>query len=432
MIIDLGMHTVRSSFYRTRSAEDQEVGRRVFWAAYVHDKTQSIYQGRPARLRNGDTQVPISFLDEYDELEPFSTLTYSAKQAQLGTATRSVSTFRQLCKLSIVADTILSNFYTEKSCATDSAMLSQALRTIQADLECWRAALPAHLSLVGDGRDSNEFDILPHTLSLMSMFYALIILSSGPSSRTAISKPSATRAIYREHFCLKSCPYFVSYATYVSGTIHVRVAAQRPVGSHAHIALRNCLEVLSEQQEQCHAPRQSLGTLIGLARRLHVDVGKDFTAAMSRSDLVEGCQQQVAVETSMGDGHQGNSSMDYEPFASATGNEAVALEGLDAPSAGFNFDAAIRSFDFAPPREPRFPNNSFDPTVSDRHEGPSSLATQSLSSDVQRTSSFDPNDFSFDDFMSNPYADASLFDPVFGVGASAWDDDAMTSPSRWT
>jgi hypothetical protein len=34
MIIDLGIHTTRSGFYQHGSAEQQEIGRRVFWSAY--------------------------------------------------------------------------------------------------------------------------------------------------------------------------------------------------------------------------------------------------------------------------------------------------------------------------------------------------------------------------------------------------------------
>lgn len=34
MIVDLGVHTKRSTFYRTGSAEKHEVGRRLFWSAY--------------------------------------------------------------------------------------------------------------------------------------------------------------------------------------------------------------------------------------------------------------------------------------------------------------------------------------------------------------------------------------------------------------
>ena len=90
---------------------------------------------------------------------------------------------------------------------------------------------------------------------------------------TAATEIDAILRLYKTKFCLKTCPYFISYATYASGTIHARVAAQRPAGSQSQQMLRHCLEVLSEQQKECHAPRQSMKTLLGLAKRLSVDVG---------------------------------------------------------------------------------------------------------------------------------------------------------------
>lgn len=90
--------------------------------------------------------------------------------------------------------------------------------------------------------------------------------------------------LYRRHFCFKSCPYFLSYATYAAGTIHVRIAAQSSPGSRAHLALQNCLDILQEQQERCHAPRQSLKILLGLVEKLGVDPGRTYTAKKSRSE----------------------------------------------------------------------------------------------------------------------------------------------------
>lgn len=34
MIVDLGIHSLHSAFYRTQSVEIQEIGRRLFWSAY--------------------------------------------------------------------------------------------------------------------------------------------------------------------------------------------------------------------------------------------------------------------------------------------------------------------------------------------------------------------------------------------------------------
>jgi hypothetical protein len=101
---------------------------------------------------------------------------------------------------------------------------------------------------------------------------------------TAATEIDAILRLYKMHFCLRTCPYFISYATYASGTIHARVAAQRPAGSQSQQMLRHCLEVLSEQQKECHAPRQSMKTLLGLVKRLGVDVGGGLRAERSRAE----------------------------------------------------------------------------------------------------------------------------------------------------
>ena len=96
--------------------------------------------------------------------------------------------------------------------------------------------------------------------------------------------------VYRQHFCLKSVPYFVSYATYVSATIHVRMAAQRGPESGAHKYLRSCLEVLGEHQAKCFAPRRTMRVLLAIMDRLNVHVG-DFSAlATSSCQAVEAAQ----------------------------------------------------------------------------------------------------------------------------------------------
>lgn len=126
---------------------------------------QSIYQGRPARLREADNRVRIRFLDEYEELEEFNTNTYSEHPTQLGCPTYSVSTFEQLCKLSIIMDRILCNLYSEKSCFRDPQELFDASNALHSELKRWRSEMPAHL-LVHLNNPGNS-TILPHTLSLL-------------------------------------------------------------------------------------------------------------------------------------------------------------------------------------------------------------------------------------------------------------------------
>jgi hypothetical protein len=107
------------------------------------------------------------FLDEYEELEPFDTLGYSATPAPLGLPTLSVSTFVQLCKLSTIADHILSVLYTEKSSQKDPEELFRISQALHADLIKWHELLPAHVSVNLDSLDrANTGVVLPHILSV--------------------------------------------------------------------------------------------------------------------------------------------------------------------------------------------------------------------------------------------------------------------------
>jgi hypothetical protein len=129
------------------------------------DKVQSIYQGRPVRLRAADCSVPALFSDEYEELEPFNSLTYSVTPQQLETPTRSISTQSELCRLSVIAECIIATLYTESSSKKDAQTLREAYNIVALDLEKWRNSLPEHLDL--RMHDLSGFDVLPHSLSLM-------------------------------------------------------------------------------------------------------------------------------------------------------------------------------------------------------------------------------------------------------------------------
>lgn len=334
MIIDLGIHSETSplSIKKSLSPEDAEIRRRVFWSAFgmsspshcftlhlmhkpVLDKAQSIYQGRPARLRDMDCSVPMLFLDEYEELELFNSIGYAEVARTVDCPTHSVSTFVNLCRLSTIADRILATLYTEKSLRRNNDELYKKSLALHAELIQWRQSSPAHLKIHFDDEITIDTMALPHTLSLVlvvvsstcgfffsyltfirSMFYALIILLHRPfvseghlSSTThsptyqafslcedAASRIDSVLRRYKKHWCMKSPPYFLSYATYVSATIHVRLAAQKTPVSEAHERLQNCLEILSEHQRVCRAPKRSLDILVGLVRRLNVDVGGVF------------------------------------------------------------------------------------------------------------------------------------------------------------
>ncbi|RDW61641.1 hypothetical protein BP5796_11533 [Coleophoma crateriformis] len=300
MIIDLGIH-VDADTLRQRFSEDElEIRHRVFWAAYSIDKLLSLYQGRPSCLRESSTNLPMTFMDEHEELELFNPLTYTELVDYPISPVYSISTFRETCKLSIILEKILQCLYSEKSKSRDPNDLLQEAKTIHEELEKWRRSLPGHLDLMPT--DPVTKKSLPHTLALIASFNVVIILLHRPfvseghlhfaSSSIALNAFSVCSAAafeidyisrtYERSFCLKTTPYIISYAIYVSATIHVRLAIQRERGSDAHRALRRCLHVLEIHQAHCWSARRAKRVIEGLITHMGVVVDNgDFLGESS-------------------------------------------------------------------------------------------------------------------------------------------------------
>jgi hypothetical protein len=226
---------------------------------------------------------------------------------------------------------------------------------------------------------------------------------------TAATEIDAILRLYKTHFCLKTCPYFISYATYASGTIHARVAAQRPAGSQSQQMLRHCLEVLSEQQKECHAPRQSMKTLLVLAKRLGVDVGAGLRADRSRAELGHG------------DGVSPGSISAPQNHASnnLTGNNSWESMGFDADLEDIDMAAIIESFVFDPSEQP-----VFDALGSGELSTVNCAETQYTSNCVMQDKIAPgmSDGINFDDLLpANEGGTKDFFDSLFGFdAASSW------------
>jgi hypothetical protein len=133
----------------------------------VIDKIQSLYQGRPAALQAADCQVPIMFLDEYEELEQWSPFAYTSNSDFTGSPSYSVSTFAELCRLCVILNSILNKVYSERSDDNQSSDLIAHLQSLDADLRSWSNALPSHLRLDVGGAAGYSNVPPPHVLSLM-------------------------------------------------------------------------------------------------------------------------------------------------------------------------------------------------------------------------------------------------------------------------
>ncbi|PVH83883.1 hypothetical protein DL98DRAFT_547184 [Cadophora sp. DSE1049] len=288
MLIDLGTHLDNQNPKITE--EDLEIRRRVFWGAFVVDKIQSLYQGRPVSIQEVDVRTPILFQDQYEELEHWQPFAYSETQRYPGSPAYSVSTFTELCKLSVIMNSILNIVYGVKSTKMAPELLAGDLERMHDELESWKTGLPEHLAF--DPSIPEQAVPPPHVLSLHSMYNVLLILlhrpfvSEGHLHSTSRSIPAdsfvvcaqaATRIVhllrvYERTFSIRHAPYLIAYATYVSATIHVRIAAQLGPGSDSYSCLRTCLSVFVKNQETNWAARRAQSVIVNLMKKMRIEL----------------------------------------------------------------------------------------------------------------------------------------------------------------
>ncbi|KAI7394265.1 hypothetical protein KC336_g16143, partial [Hortaea werneckii] len=297
MVIDLGLHVDATLMPRHRalSEEDLEIRRRIFWSAFVLDKIQSLYQGRPATLQYAACQVPITFNDTYEELEHWLPFAYTSTPSYTGSPAYSVSTFTELCKLCIILNSVLDKVYREKASDEQPSRLVDDLHSLESELETWSNNLPPHLAFNAQHSEPTSTTPPPHVLSLAAMKNVLRVLLHRPfvsdghlnSIAPDIAKSSFTACataateivsivrLYDKVFSIRRAPYLMSYATYLAATIHVRIAAKRTSSSEAHRCLRTCLWVFEQNSETNYAVRKATRVIEGLMKRMQVSVSQD-------------------------------------------------------------------------------------------------------------------------------------------------------------
>jgi len=204
-------------------------------------------------------------------------------------------------------DRILETFYSEKSRRKNPDNLAEEQQAVYREMELWRRQLPAHLTFHVSNSESTA--PLPHVLCLHILFHLLTILlhrpflstgsvpslsghlytktsTPGPATKSflisafAASQISSILSLWiRSGLDMHRAPHLVTYATYVSATIHVRIAAQRSPGSSTHSALKVCLDILEVHAQPCLASRRALGVILQLMKKLEVLVGSNTEAA---------------------------------------------------------------------------------------------------------------------------------------------------------
>ncbi|CAG8898252.1 unnamed protein product [Penicillium egyptiacum] len=259
MFIDLGLHVLPA--VDSITAEELEIRKRVLWGAYLIDKIQCLFQGRPPLLNRVNLRASLDFLDDYDELEPFQGITYMTTKPGAVIPSLNVSLLTNLCELTTIVERILREIYSE---SRESNLVHRAniSEEIKSQLRNWRQNLPLRLDYLSF---PDQAVFLPQSACLLALFNVLIILVHRPlitghdgviNSTTAHDAVNACTAAanqivqilhdYSQHFSLSSAPYMLSYATYISATIHARIVAQKGSNSTVFQSLVLCRNILAE------------------------------------------------------------------------------------------------------------------------------------------------------------------------------------------
>ena len=104
----------------------------------------------------------MTFLDHFEETEIWKPLGFSGADYP-GAPAYSISTFANLCKLSVIMNDILNEVYAERN--TGRTARSTNRKTLRVELEQWYNELPIHLKY--DPSNGDTIVPPPHVLSLL-------------------------------------------------------------------------------------------------------------------------------------------------------------------------------------------------------------------------------------------------------------------------
>lgn len=170
MIIDLGCHMMLGPDYgeiETQSNKqmlhkdiEQESRKRLYWAAYVTDVTQSLYLGRQCNFATTEARVPLVLLDTFEELdewEPYTDATGSAPITRVyePQPAYAVSGFVSLVKLMQIGARV-TKLYGIDTVGQTTEMITKEKHTIESQLHYWLNTLPEELIF-----DPSEHSVVP-------------------------------------------------------------------------------------------------------------------------------------------------------------------------------------------------------------------------------------------------------------------------------
>lgn len=100
---------------------------------------------------------------------------------------------------------------------------------------------------------------------------------------------------YSQHFSITSAPYMLSYATYISATIHVRIVAQKGRGSNSFRCLLLCRNVLREHLRLYAAAGKAMANLEKLIAHLGIVITEGDEMGSSMISLADDLPAQESI-----------------------------------------------------------------------------------------------------------------------------------------
>ncbi|KAJ5774419.1 hypothetical protein N7457_009315 [Penicillium paradoxum] len=354
MFIDLGLHVLPA--VDSIPAEELEIRKRVLWGAYLIDKIQCLFQGRPPLLNRVNMRASLDFLDDYDELEPFQHITYMRHKPQAVVPSLNLSLLTKLCELTTIVERILREIYSE-SRESNHIHRANILEEIKSQLKGWRESLPLQLDYLSF---PDQAVLLPQSACLLALFNVLIILVHRPliigpdgviNSTTAHESVNACTTAanqivqilrdYSQHFTLSSAPYMLSYATYISATIHARIVAQKGSNTSVFQSLILCRNILVEHTRLYSAAEKAKENLDKLILHLGIS-GPDDPQRVGNSMAFPG--ENVIMEESTNPAKETGAVDRVVEFGSPMLNLELSDLDLEAIAQGFQVDVESHSF----------------------------------------------------------------------------------------
>jgi hypothetical protein len=150
MVTDLGCH-LESPASSNQAAIEQEMKKRVYWAAFVGDKLQALFLGRPIVMQVSTGNVTQVYLDTFEEMEEWTPYIDPIAHVDTpipvyrGRPSRAISTFQAFVQLCEIAGHIIKSFYSVRSREKPESTLLQIKHDVTMQLDIWRARLPSWL-----------------------------------------------------------------------------------------------------------------------------------------------------------------------------------------------------------------------------------------------------------------------------------------------